>query len=138
MNFFTSITPVITKWLIIGFSVILLLLSAYCGYLYFTKQTIEAKMETVQGELTQAKKDIDIQKGTIDQLQNDANVQANLMKQYQLSVSEIRKVAADSLTQIDSIDYGKEANSNAPELEKTLNDRMQVLFGNIEKSSRGN
>lgn len=135
MGFIAKFLP--TKYLIGAVVIVFLALSGYCGYLYVTKQTIEAKMETVKVELAQAKKDIATQKETIDLMAKDAKTQAELMKQYQVNVDDIRKMAADKLLEIDNTDFGKEANSNASDLEKVLNDRMKQLFSTTTQLSRG-
>lgn len=135
MDFLKGLLP--NKYLLIGALVLFTAMSGLCGYLYLTKQVTDANYKTLQVELNEANKRVETQKTTIALMAKDAQVQADLLKQYQVSVTEIRKIAADKLIEIADTDYGKEAASNASELEKTVNDRMQMLFNNISQLSQG-
>jgi hypothetical protein len=132
MSFLTNLMPSKLTLAIIGVLVIA------CGYLYLTKQVTDANMKTTQQELNEANVRVATQKQTITLMQKDAEVQSRLMDQYKLTVTDIRNQAVIDLNEIANTDFGAVANSNAPELEKVINQRTQALLDNFQRISRGN
>lgn len=118
--------------------VIILILALVAGLVFFYQRNeINAeKLKSVQIELNEANKRVETQKTTIDLLEKDAKTQADLMKKYQLTVDDIRQKTFEDLLEISNTDYAKEANSNAPELEKLINERTQRMLDAITNASR--
>lgn len=130
MNFIKSLLP--SKYVII----LILALVAALVFFYQRNEINAEKLKTVQVELNEANKRVETQKTTITLLEKDAKTQADLMKKYQLTVDDIRQKTFEDLLEISNTDYAKEANSNAPELEKLINERTQRMLDAITNASR--
>ncbi|MNY21279.1 hypothetical protein D3C86_1548130 [compost metagenome] len=130
MNFIKNLLP--SKY------VIILILALVAGLVFFYQRNeINAeKLKTVQDELNEANKRVETQKTTIELMEKDAKTQADLMKQYQLTVDDIRQKTFEDLLEISNTDYAKEANSDAPALEKVINERTQKMLDAITNVSR--
>ncbi|MNR95612.1 hypothetical protein D3C71_1126870 [compost metagenome] len=130
MNFIKNLLP--SKY------VIILILALVAGLVFFYQRNeINAeKLKTVQVELNEANKRVETQKTTIELMEKDAKTQADLMKQYQLTVDDIRQKTFEDLLEISNTDYAKEANSDAPALEKVINERTQKMLDAITNVSR--
>jgi len=120
------------KWVLLAMAALIVA----CGYFYLTNRISQSDLRTAQVELNEASKRVETQKTTIDLLQRDAKIQADLMRQYQVSVTDIRKIASDNLAEIADTNYGEQAATNAAELQRTVNQRMQVLLDKISDASR--
>ena len=130
MSFIKNLLP--SKYVIF----LILALVAALVFFYQRNEVNAEKLKTAQVELNEANKRVETQKNTIDLLEKDAKTQADLMKQYQLSVNEIRQKTFEDLLEISNTDFAKEANSNAPALEKVINERTQKLLNSITSVSR--
>ncbi len=130
MKFLSGLLP--SKFII----VLILALVAALVFFYQRNEINSAKLKTIQVELNEANKRVETQKTTIDLLEKDAKTQADLMRQYQLTVNDIRQKTFEDLLEISNTDYAREANTNAPELEKLINERTQRMLDAITNASR--
>ncbi|MNK57964.1 hypothetical protein D3C87_770320 [compost metagenome] len=130
MNFIKNLLP--SKYVII----LILALVAALVFFYQRNEINAEKLKTVQVELNEANKRVETQKTTIELMEKDAKTQADLMKQYQLTVDDIRQKTFEDLLEISNTDYAKEANSDAPALEKVINERTQKMLDAITNVSR--
>ncbi len=130
MKFLSGLLP--SKFII----VLILALVAALVFFYQRNEVNSAKLKTIQVELNEANKRVETQKTTIDLLEKDAKTQADLMRQYQLTVNDIRQKTFEDLLEISNTDYAREANTNAPELEKLINERTQRMLDAITNASR--
>lgn len=118
-------------------AVLILLLVAACGYFAWDAQVAKTRNETLQVELKTAKDDLERQQKLADQLRADKEKQEKLLEEFKQNVDDIRKEANDALTVIENTDYGKEANTNAAELERIINERTKQLLDSITRVSQG-
>lgn len=130
MSFLSNLLP--SKYVII----LILALIAACVFFYQRNEITQANYRSVQIELNEANKKIETQKVTIENMARDAKVQLDLMKKSQGVLDALRQKTIEELTEISNTDFGKEANSNAPQLEKIINERTKLLFDNINRISR--
>jgi cell division protein FtsL len=130
MGFLKSLLP--SKYVIF----LVLALIVACGALYMRLQTVQAEAKSVQIELNEANKKIETQKTTIELLNRDMRIERELLAKSQRLVDIIREKAIEDLKEISNTDFGKEANSNAPELERIINERNARLFKQIESIGR--
>jgi len=112
-------------------------LAAACVFFYQRNEINVEKVRTAQTLLNEANKKIESQKGVIDTMRRDHSVEVNLLKKSASAIDVVRQKTIEDLQKISNTDFGKEANSNAPELEKRINDRTKQLMKDIEKISRG-
>ena len=119
--------------------IIMLILALVAGLVYFyqSNQINAERVRTAEAELSAAKTAIATQQTTIDRMTKDAEVQQQLMIQYNLAVQDIRQKTFEDLLEISNTDFAKEANTNAVELEKIVNERTKRLFDSISNVSKG-
>lgn len=130
MGFLKSLLP--SKYVVF----LVLALIAACGFLYMRVQVVQAEVKSVQIELNEANKKIETQKATIELLNRDMRIERELMLKSQRMVDIIREKAIEDLNEISNTDFGKEANINAQELERVINERNARLFKQLESIGR--
>lgn len=117
-------------------AVVIVLLALACGYFYLDGKTAWSEAKSAQTELAAAEAREELQKQTIERLRKDAEVQEKLLDEYKRNVEEIRDSANKDLKEIEDTDFGKEANTNAAELERIINERTKRLLDNITRISQ--
>ncbi len=117
---------------------VLLLLAALITACIFFDQRNEinkATLRTTQTELAQAQRDLKIQTQTINALQRDATVQAELMKQANAGIAAAREQALEDARALMQRDLGKEANVDALALQTAVNEQWRRYLQNIRLTS---
>ncbi len=130
MNFIKGLLP--SKYII----VLILALAAGLVFFYQRNEINAEKVKSIQVELKSANEKIETQNTTIANMARDHKVEVDLMKKSQALIDVIRQKTIEDLKEISNTDFGKEANSNAPALEKVINERTKLLLNNIENISR--
>ncbi len=121
-----------SKWVLL----VMAALIVTCGYFYLSNRITRAELETATTELKQAVERVETQKATIELLQRDAKVQADLLRQAQSNMSAIRQQAALDIQTLTQRDLGAEANTDAAKLGIAINEQFHRLLDNIARNTR--
>ncbi|KQO79463.1 hypothetical protein [Rhizobium sp. Leaf262] len=119
------------KWVLL----LMAALIAACLLFYQRNEINKATLRTAQTELAQAQRDLKIQTQTINALQRDATVQAELMKQASAGIAAAREQALKDARALMQRDLGKEANVDALALQTAVNEQWRRYLQNIRLTS---
>ncbi|WP_296074310.1 hypothetical protein [uncultured Agrobacterium sp.] len=120
------------KWVLL----LIAALIAACVIFYQRNEISKATLRTTQTELKQAQSDLKIQTQTIQALQRDATVQAQLMQQANTNIAAAREQARKDTQALTQRDLAREANVDATALEAALNTQFSLMLRNIETISK--
>jgi len=133
LTFISNLIP--KNWLLA--SVLVLSIIGVGGYFFYEMRLARADAAVKAAELSRVQDKLDLANKTVKDQADQMALQAALMIKAQKQIANIRQKAVEELEELSNTDFGKEANSNAKELEKKINERMKQRLQAIDDASRG-